>query len=623
MAINKKRMSRKAYFFTLDAIIALGIIAASLALASFYYQSKEKTTTINLLADDLTTTFAFLSINKTNNSYVEDLIANGTITDLNNTVLEQIGEFWAQNMTNEAQNMIENLTYGLIPSTYGFGFWIDNDPVYAKNITGSVTALTTSKKMISGYEKDKPTEGYVSRAWARTALKNMTKSFPFYVQGAGFQGGGGVTFTKKFNLNASEILNAKFYISIHYGISNINSMKFKINGNDLDPNWIYIEERIVGADTTHVAFGLVDDCVSFIQSGENTVEVYLVSQSPYPAYINPGMRLDVTYKVESGYYQDPRIKTYYFDNIKSLETGDKKSGVWAIMPIHIKKGRPLESVIFHLKAQDIENISDIPPNVSQYNIQIYLDNKTIDLFNPSSSNETVEKTYNLTNNVTEGDNILAIYLNSYITTPWGNGDTILYSDSVNDPDGSSYVEVKYGKEVAEEIKYGVIDVSFVEEIGGIKNSTKTYPLNVTKEILQAFVQLAQLDSLDLSLYVDNGQSNNFIFNTPRELSTPSKIYVDPIYIRTGNINLFNITDTCPSCHVLPESAIEYLANIPALVSYGEVFTTQQEAEDDALQRLNESIGQYAQIITFELDSNQVQDIPTLWGPAIAEVRIWQ
>ena len=37
-------------------------------------------------------------------------------------------------------------------------------------------ALTTSKKMISGYEKDKPTEGYITRAWARTALKNMTKS---------------------------------------------------------------------------------------------------------------------------------------------------------------------------------------------------------------------------------------------------------------------------------------------------------------------------------------------------------------------------------------------------------------------------------------------------------------
>jgi len=621
MAMSK-RMSKKAYFFTIDALIALGIIAVSLALASFYYHSKEKTTNINLLADDLITTFAFLNINKTNNPYVESLIANGTITDLNNTVLEQIGEFWAQNKIQEAQNMIKNLTYGLIPSISGFGFWIDNEPIFIQNITGSITALTTSKKMISGYEKDKPTEGYVARAWARTALKNMTKSFQFYVQGAGVQGGNGMTITKKFNLNASEILDAKFYLSIHYGISNINSMKFKINGNDLSPNWTYLEEREVNGDTTHVAFG-VADAAGYVQPGQNIVEVFLMSQSSYPAYVNPGMRLDVTYRIESSYYQDLKLKTFYFDNIESKETGDKKSGAWAIMPIHIKKGRPLESVIFHLKAKDIENITDIPSNISQYNVQIYLNNRIIDLFNPPSSNETIDKIYNLTNDVAEGDNILAVYLNCYILDFWGDEDTILYSDPINDPDGSSYVEVRYGGEVVEEIKYGVLDISFVEEIGGTKNSTKIYPLNVTKEILEAFVQLAQLDSSDLSLHVDNGQSNNLIFHTPRELSTPSKIYVDPSYIRNGTVNIFNISDTCSLCHVLPESAIEYLANVPALVSYGEVFTTQQEAEDDALQRLNESVGQYAQVLNFELDSNKVQDVPTLWGPAIAEVRIWQ
>ena len=617
----KKRIYKKAYFFTIDAIIALGIIILSLALASFHYQSKAQTPNMNLLAEDIITTFAFLNINDTTNSYVAELIANGTIKDLNNSVLEQIGEFWAENKTQEAQDMIENLTYGLVPSIYGFGFWIDKDVIFIRNATSSSGSLITSKKMISGFEKDKPTEGYVARAWARTALKNMTKSFPFYVQGAGFQGGGGVVFKKRFELNSSEIIDAKFYISIHYGISNINSMNFKVNGNPLTPNWTYIEERIVGADTTHVAFG-VANCTDYVQPGQNTVEVYLMSQSSYPAYINPGMRLDVTYKIESGYYTDPRTKIFYFDNIKSVETGDKKSGAWAIMPIYIKKDRPLESVIFHLKAQDIENISDIPSNITQYNVQIYLDNKTLDLFNPSSSNETVEKTYNLTNNVTEGDNVLAVYLNSYITTAWGDGDTILYSDSVSDPDGSSYVEVKYSKKVAEEIKYGTLDISFVEEIGGIKNNSKAYPLNVTQEIMEAFVQLAQLDSFDFSLHVDNGLENNLIFRTPREISTPSKIYVDPSYIRNSTINIFNLTDTCTSCHILPESAIEYVAKMSALVSYGDVFSTQQEAEDDALQRLNKSIGQFAEVLNFELDSNNVQDIPTLWGPAIAEVRIW-
>ncbi|MBW2995307.1 hypothetical protein KY312_03065, partial [Candidatus Woesearchaeota archaeon] len=371
-------MNKKAIYFSLDALIATLVLVLGIASYSTLTINKESFDQQYVLANDLLAVFSVLTVSETNNSFVKDKINDGNITNLNNTILEQIGEFWAKNETELARDLIKNISAELIPASLGFGVWIHNETIYTKNISVS-KSLASSRRMVSGYEKGKPVGGYVARAWATTALKNMTESFPFYVQGAGVKGGNGVTITKKFNLNASEIFDAIFYISIHYGISNINSMSFKINNNALSPNWTYIEERTEGGKTTHVAFG-VADASSFVQIGQNTAEVLIKSQSDYPAYINPGMRLDVKYKKQSGLYQTSRKKTYYFDHILSQETGNKKSGAWAILPIHIEKNRELKSVIFHLKAEDIENVSNIPPGVPQYNVQIYLDNETVELF---------------------------------------------------------------------------------------------------------------------------------------------------------------------------------------------------------------------------------------------------
>jgi len=610
---------KKGLYFSMDGLIAFAILMIGIFAVPMMQGGQDITDDLYFAAKDFIQSLSELKISETNNSYVKELINDSTITDLNKTILEQIGFFWSENQTELAMNLTKAFAENLISSNKGFGFYINNESVYERAV-GSINTIATSKKLVSGIAPNKSIEGYISRAIISKASKNVTKSYPFFVQGSAQQGGNGMTVTKKFSLNSSDIIKAKFYISIHYGTSNINSMKFKVNGNDIVINWTYLEERTYDGKTTHVAFG-VGDATNRIQNGTNVIEVFLMTQSSVHAMINPGMRLDITFET-SEVYSSSNKKRIYLDNIESRETGGKKCGVWSIAPLYVKKGRTVKNATLHVKALNVDNVTSIPAEAPQYNAQIYINEEALDLFNPSG---TVDKTYDITNNITEGNNVIGVYFNAYEDIAWGIEDTILYSDPVSDPSGSSYVEIEY-ESSDPGLEYGTIDISIVDEFGGTKNNSKVFAKNITNPIIESFIHLAQLDSSNLSVWVNNSLATNKIFQTPREFATPSLIFADPVYLDTEGMNYFNLTDVCVDCHVLPESAFEYILKVPSQVGYGDVFSTKEEAEEDALQRLNDLMAG-VNITDIEdyvsVSSGAVGNVPSLWGPAIMEVRLWQ
>ena len=611
MAVNK------GVFFSLDAIIAATIILIGLMLATSFYISEGPTTHLNYLAGDLIKVLSELNVSEADNPYVSYLRANGSITRLDNSILEQIGEFWAEKNIVEAANLTKEFVNDYIDSSYGYNITINDEEIYSKASNG-IKMLISSQKMISGIMKNRTREGYNARATASKIKKNMTDIYVFESEGSGNEAGADkrVEITKKFRIDSDTVYKGMLYLAIHYGTAVMNPQtEFIVNGYSMDNNdinWSYVD---YDKDNTHLAFGKVEITEHLYENDWNEVKLILFGQAAYHTHLHPGGRVEINYESDKmSNVSKITKKRVYFDHILSKgKANDGKSGAWAIQPILVPKYVTIKSAKLHINGISISN------DAGKDNIQIYLDNKTLELADPDADG-IFEKTYDLKDNLTEGTNVISVYLNSYPDDFWGDGDTILYSDPKNAPDTSSYVEVEYEFEEGDKrLIYGKIDVTAADEFGGTKSNSKVYAKDFTgDDIYEAFIQPAQLDSRDVSVAVNSQQ----IFKTPRALAVPSSVYVDSNYLING-INYFDITDSCLDCDVLPDSLLYYTLYVPSFVTYGSTFDTEQEARDDAIERLEAVLGQYVEAVEINDKIMVLGKVPSMWGPAITEVRVWQ
>jgi len=141
-------MVKQGYFFTLDALIAVGVLIAGMIWIlsiNTYVPSQTQTT---FTAEDSINTIANIRLYELNSRYVDMLVDNGTVTRKDNTLLEQVGEFYYRNDLPSASSFVENVSSGQIPQQYGFELLIDGNSIYASSTTSNTTALLISKKVI-------------------------------------------------------------------------------------------------------------------------------------------------------------------------------------------------------------------------------------------------------------------------------------------------------------------------------------------------------------------------------------------------------------------------------------------------------------------------------------------
>lgn len=150
---NSWNFPRKAVFFTIDALLASGIIIVAVLLVSNFYSEEQQTVNINYASQDLARVFSTLAVGDANNEYVKSLVSNGAITNLDNTFMEQIGDFWYQGKSELAENFTKNLTENIIPSSYGFSILVNGEIVHSRNLPVK-RALVSSRKMVAGITKD-------------------------------------------------------------------------------------------------------------------------------------------------------------------------------------------------------------------------------------------------------------------------------------------------------------------------------------------------------------------------------------------------------------------------------------------------------------------------------------
>lgn len=168
--------NKRGYFFSLDALFALLII---LGVVLFIKPSNDQISTQVNVQEDILTVLSTLKIGEIENSYAQTLISDGNITDLNKTVLEQIGEFYANN--NDAGHILAQNIFDDLDLPNNIGLYFDSDEMAR---TGSLdfsnaTKVNTARQIISGVQGGNGSVGYAAKAF----LGSKSKVNYFYFGG--------------------------------------------------------------------------------------------------------------------------------------------------------------------------------------------------------------------------------------------------------------------------------------------------------------------------------------------------------------------------------------------------------------------------------------------------------
>lgn len=153
-------LKKRGYFFVLDAVLGLFVLIIGVFLITSSYVDVPQPTQVGLLSDDLLNFLANTKIKELNNPYGGiggQLWIQGDITDPDNSLLQQIGEFYATNKLDTAEKFIQNVSKGVVPDQFRYEVLMDSIILYPKTQSAehiksknSTALLLTSKKITFG-----------------------------------------------------------------------------------------------------------------------------------------------------------------------------------------------------------------------------------------------------------------------------------------------------------------------------------------------------------------------------------------------------------------------------------------------------------------------------------------
>ena len=267
MEIKKK----KGVFFSIDAMIALGIILMSVLII---YPVLNSTTKESYVQSDLILVLSDLTIGEMNNSYATTLINSGLVKEPNKPVLEQLAEFYVLNET-IAKNLADEILNN-INTEKNIGFWFGGKLISSSNSTPieNATEIIVERQVISGIQEGESVTAFSGRAF----LVNSLQSKYFYF--GGYVGEGNLSANITYEGNIS---SANMELAIE------NNFSVYINGN-------YEGDYTgSGSEFTPQTYNLP---ITNFSSGGNIVEIRGNYLSVAGGFIKISYEPDVTYSAD-------------------------------------------------------------------------------------------------------------------------------------------------------------------------------------------------------------------------------------------------------------------------------------------------------------------------------------
>jgi hypothetical protein len=312
MGIKSKR---RGLFFSIDALIAMLFILLTILLITPIIRHKIIESKIE---QDIIVSMSSIKIGEINNSYVKSLISQGIITDLNKSLLEQVGEFFLTNKTISQRIAQEFLDE--IEVKENIGLWLDNSIIATKNTTSynNSKQIQVSRQIVSGIKEGQNLTGFSARSFLLNTLQNKYHYFGGFI-GEGdleliMNYGGNISsatleiaINNNFNLYINNIYQGNYQHSINnmtpithqIPITNFNSGQnlIELRGNQLQvmggflkisykPNVINIFENkryIVGVKGFPNMYDSID-----IPGNLTSMEIFFNLDDDFPIFINIG-----------------------------------------------------------------------------------------------------------------------------------------------------------------------------------------------------------------------------------------------------------------------------------------------------------------------------------------------
>jgi hypothetical protein len=273
--LKKIPSSRRAQFFTIDALIALTIIIITIiTISPILKQTKQEST----LASDILQTLDSITIAEFDNAYARQLISEGKITNPSKSLLEQIGEFYVTNTTIARALAAEALS--TIPQNENIGIWYGSTLLASQNITPFETAenIFTDRQTISGIGGNGSVTGFSTRAFLSSSSRIA------YTYFGGYIGEGNVTVIIDYQ---GEIKSANIEAVIN------NDFEIMVNNNSIGTF------NSSPDDFTPISYSLN---TTYFTSGENTVQIKGRNLHIAGGFIKIAYDSDVTYEQPTRYY---------------------------------------------------------------------------------------------------------------------------------------------------------------------------------------------------------------------------------------------------------------------------------------------------------------------------------
>ena len=150
--------TKKAQYLTLDAFIGVMIVVVAIVIILAARSAAPYTAESEAISKGFAESLSSVKLSEINNPLVINLTKNKTITNTDNTLLQQATEFYWVKEKYFANELIKNVTHNLIPPQYSFKVLINNEQIYARYAGGPAQGnnentsgvLVSSKKLIFG-----------------------------------------------------------------------------------------------------------------------------------------------------------------------------------------------------------------------------------------------------------------------------------------------------------------------------------------------------------------------------------------------------------------------------------------------------------------------------------------
>src|SRR3989344_5863916 len=342
---------KKAIFFTIDALLASGIVILGILLVSNFYIVRQEEVNINYASQDLVKVFSLLKVGQLDNPFVANLTLSGVIENANNTVLEQIGEFWAEDKSELARNFTKNITEDIIPRNYGFSVLVNGEEIYKRDVPIN-RALVSSRKIISGIAKAKPTDGFTARVLLSGIKSKKTNAYVYFV---GYEGDGNLT--KKLVLPKDVISFNSSYLEVDAG-GNFNLYINKIFSGS------YAKGSAGGGNMLADKWNLSNAYLANFKPGENNITINFTSGSSY---------------IAGGFLRDTYITSSYNDTSAAGYEKYFLPGIEGVINLYSSIYAPNEPSYMNISLHFL----------SQYQVYLTIGNTTVFESVPSGNEQTV------------------------------------------------------------------------------------------------------------------------------------------------------------------------------------------------------------------------------------------